>query len=263
MGRRYLQLLATQLRTSALLAMQYRGDFFLDAILSNFNTLTALVPLLVVFQERPSFAGWTFGEALLVSGWFVLLRGVIEGAISPSLNAVVEHVRKGTLDFVLIKPADAQFLVSTARFELWRGTRVLTAFAIFGFAFHTLGRWPSAASLAASLLLLFASTVLLYSLWILTVSAAFYVVKVDNLIYLFDALFDAARWPVSVFRGVLGFIFTFVLPLALMTTFPAEAMLGRLEVSTLLASLFGTLVFAGLSRAVWLRSIGRYTSASS
>jgi ABC-2 type transport system permease protein len=29
---------------------------------------------------------------------------------------VMDHIRKGTLDFVLLKPADAQFLVSTARF---------------------------------------------------------------------------------------------------------------------------------------------------
>lgn len=261
--RRYLRLLLVQLRTSALLAMQYRGDFFLDALVSNFNSVTALIPLLVVFQERQSFAGWTFAEALLVSGWFVLLRGLIEGAISPSLNAVVEHVRKGTLDFVLLKPADAQFLVSTARFELWKSTRVLTALLVFGYAFHLLGRWPSPTSLAVSFLLLLASTALLYSLWILTVSAAFYVVKIDNLIYLFDALFDAARWPASVFKGLLGFIFTFILPLALMTTFPAEAMLGRLQGTTVGGSLLGAVAFASLSRWVWLRSIGRYTSASS
>ncbi len=53
-------------------------------------------------------------------------------------------------------------------------------------------------------------------------SAAFYVVKVDNLTYLFESIFDAARWPASVFRGVLRVVFTFVIPLALMTTYPAR-----------------------------------------
>ena len=104
---------------------------------------------------------------------------------------------------------------------------------------------------------------LLYSLWILTVSAAFYVVKVDNLTYLFSSIFDAARWPSSVFRGVLRFVFTFVIPLALMTTYPAQAMLGKLTAQTLLFAVVGSVLFALLARLIWLRSIGKYTSASS
>lgn len=260
---RYLRLLKMQLSASALVALQYRSDFFIDAGIALFRTATALVPLLVVFGDRTSFAGWSFGEALLVTGWFTFLRGVIEGAISPSLTTVVEHIRKGTLDFVLLKPADAQFLVSTARFEFWPLSRLLAAIAIFGYAFQLLGRWPTVGGVAMAFALLVAATLLLYSLWILTVSAAFYVVKVDNLIYLFDAVLDAARWPSSIFKGALEFIFTFVVPVALMTTFPAEALLGRLAAHTFVLSLLGAAAFSAFARWVWLRSIGRYTSASS
>ena len=117
--------------------------------------------------------------------------------------------------------------------------------------------------IAAASLLLGTSVLLLYSLWILTVSAAFYVVKVDNLTYFFTSIFDAARWPASVFRGVLAFIFTFVIPLAVMTTFPAEAMLGRLPLMSLVWAVVGSIVFAFVSRRVWLHAIGHYTSASS
>ena len=98
--------------------MQYRMDFVLDGVVEIFWMAAAIVPLLVVFHGRPSIAGWSFGEALMVMGWFTFLEGVLEGAINPSLASVVEHIRKGTLDFVLLKPADAQFLVSTARFHL-------------------------------------------------------------------------------------------------------------------------------------------------
>lgn len=261
--RRYLQLLAVQLKASTLLALQYRVDFLLDGLVSFFRTGAALLPLFVVFQDRPAFAGWSFSEALIVTGWFVLLRGIIEGAISPSLTTVVDHIRKGTLDFVLLKPADAQFLVSTARFELWPLTRLIAAGAIFGYAFHDLGRVPSLSGILLAAGLLLASTLLLYSLWILTVSAAFYVVKVDNLIYLFDSVFDAARWPATIFRGLLEVLFTFVVPLALMTTYPAQALLGRLSTMAFLAALAAALAFGVFSRLVWSRSIGRYTSASS
>jgi ABC-2 type transport system permease protein len=261
--RRYLRLLGVQLRASSLLAMQYRGDFLIDGLISLFWTSTALAPLFVVYRGDQAIPGWSFGEALLVIGWFTLLQGILEGAINPGLAGVVEHIRKGTLDFVLLKPADAQFLVSTARFLPWRAVNVVAAVGIFAYAFADLGRLPSVPGLLASLVLLGASVLLLYSLWILTISAAFYVVKVDNLTYFFTSIFDAARWPSSVFRGLLSVVFTFVIPLALMTTYPAQAMLGRLPAQSLVVAVGGALIFSWLSRRVWLRSIGRYTSASS
>jgi ABC-2 type transport system permease protein len=260
---RYLRLLGVQLRASALLSLQYRYEFFVDGPIEFFWAITMIIPLAIVFQGRTSLAGWTFGEALVVSGWFVLLQGILEGAINPSLTSVVEHIRKGTLDFILLKPADAQFLVSTAKFEPWRALNILTGIGVFIYAFHLLGHPPSVLGLFSSVLLLATSSLLLYSLWILTVSAAFYVVKVDNLTYFFSSIFDAARWPSSVFRGVLRFVFTFVIPLALMTTYPAQAMLGKLSGATLLSAVIGSLLFALLARLIWLQSIGKYTSASS
>jgi ABC-2 type transport system permease protein len=244
-----------------LLALQYRYEFLVEGVVSLFFTATALVPLVVVFGLRDSVAGWSFGEALLVTGFFTLLGGILEGAINPSLATVVEHIRKGTLDLVLLKPVDAQFLVSTQRFLPWRATSLVAAGAIVAYGFHTIHRTPTLAQIGVALVLVVTAVAVLYSLWILVVSAAFYVVRIDNLTYLFSSIFDAARWPSSVFRGLLAIVFTFVIPLALLTTYPAEALLGRLGPGTVLLAIAGAAVFATVARLVWLRSLARYTSA--
>jgi ABC-2 type transport system permease protein len=261
--RRYLTLLAVQLRASTAVALQYRLEFLGQGALALLWTSWSLVPLVVVFGQRQGVAGWSFEEALVVIGWFTVMKGLLEGAVNPSLASVVEHIRKGTLDFVLLKPADAQFLVSTARFMPWRVVDVVAGLAIFAVAFARMGRTPSAGAVAAALVLFLCAALVLYSLWILVISAAFHVVKIDNLSYLFSSIFDAGRWPVTVFQGFFRFLFTFVIPLALMTTYPALALLGKLDLATAGAVLCGALAFAGLSRAAWTRSIGRYTSASS
>ncbi len=261
--RRHLRLLAVQLRASTALALQYRLEFLGQGALALLWTAWSLVPLLIVFGRRDGVAGWSFEEALVVLGWFTLMKGVLEGAVNPSLASVVEHIRKGTLDFVLLKPADAQFLVSTARFMPWRVVDVLAGVGIFAVAFARQGRVPSAGAVGAALLLLGCATLVLYSLWILVISAAFYVVKVDNLSYLFSSIYDAARWPVSVFRGGLRLLFTFVVPLALMTTYPALALLGKLDAAVAAQAVLGAVAFAAVARLVWRRAIGAYTSASS
>ncbi len=260
---RYLRLLGVQLRASLQVSMQYRVDFLIGSLMGLFWLGANLAPMWIVWGRRGAVAGWSFPEAVLVVAWFTLLKALLEGAVQPSLIAVVEHIRKGTLDFVLLKPADAQFLISTAKFEPWSLMQVLAAAAMMGWSLRALALRPSLARIGAAAALTVASALLLYSLAILVVSAAFWVVRLDNLIYLFNSIFDVGRWPQAVFRGLWRMLFTFVIPIALMTTSPAEALLGRLDGRTLALALVGAVVFAAAARAVWLRAIGHYTSASS
>lgn len=260
---RYLALLSVQLRVAGLLALQYRADFYTDGALSIFWLGVNLVPLVVVYERRPQLAGWSFPEALVVIGWFTVLKGVLDGVVNPCLTAIVEHIRKGTLDFVLLKPVDAQFLVSTSKIQPWQAVDSLGGLGVLWFAFVRLHRWPSVGEVIASLLLFGAAVTLLYSLWILAICSAFWAVRLDNLAYLFASIFDAARWPVSVFQGVWRFLFTFVIPLAVLTTFPAMALLGSLTARTGVLAVGAALAFACLARATWRLAIGHYRSASS
>ena len=261
--RRAFAIVRAQLRASVALALQYRLEFVVEGALAILWMAVTLVPILVVFGTRDAIEGWTFPEMLLVLGWFVALKGVLEGAVSPSLTAVIEHVRKGTLDFVLLKPADAQLLVSVAKLEPWRVIDLLGAGLIFAYAFARLGRSPTVGEVAAAGAMLIGALLVLYSIAILVVSIAFFAVRVDNLLYLFQSVFDVARWPSTIFRGFLAVLFTYVLPLALMTTYPALALLGRLRTGTALGALAGTIAFAAFARLVWSLSIRKYTSASS
>jgi ABC-2 type transport system permease protein len=259
---RYLRLFGVQVRASLLFALQYRSDFLFDGVVEILWALSDILPVFIVLGAGThTLGGWTYDEALVVLGWFTMLKALTEGAVFPSVTAVVEHVRKGTLDLVLLKPKDAQFLVSTARFFPWRSINVLTGIALVVVALARLGRVPTVGGVLAALLLLIDGVVVLYALLVATVCVAFFAVRVDNLPFLLTAVFDTARWPKTAFRGVARQIFTFVLPFVLMTTYPAEALLGRLPASTLLFATLGAAAFATGSRLVWLRSIRSYTSA--
>ena len=259
--RRYFALLRIQVKAAALLSLQYRVDFFVQTAMALFWTLTALVPLWVLFSMRSGLAGWSAHEALMVAGFFICLKGVLQGAIQPSLTHVVEHIRKGTLDFLLLKPVDAQFLLSTSKLDLPRAVDVVTGLGLVGWALWASGTPVAPLSLALAVVILACAVVILYATWILVMSLAFKVVKIDNLSYLIVSTFDAARFPSSVFHGALAIIFTFVIPLALMTTYPALALLGRIGIGEVATSMGVAGVFSLVSRRVWLQSIRSYTGA--
>jgi ABC-2 type transport system permease protein len=260
---RYAALLGVQIRTSLVTAMQYRIDFVIEGLMSIYWISWNVIPLLILFAVRDTVGGWDLSSSLIVIGWFTCLRGLLEGAINPSLVDVVERIRTGAFDYLLLKPVDAQFLVSTVRFEPWRVVDILAGLALVVYACARGDVVPSAGDVVVAAVLLLAATVVLYSGWILIVAACFWVVRLDNLTYLFTSVFDAARWPVQIFRGAWRVVFTLIIPIGLMTTYPAMALLGTLGARTAWLSLAAATGFAVVARLVWGYAIRHYTSASS
>ncbi len=261
--KRYLRLLAIQLRISAASAIAYRANFVIEGFGSVLWLALTLLPLFVLFQTRQTFAGWDASAALIVMGYFSALRALLEGIVSPSLVDLVEKIRQGSFDYILLKPVDAQAMVSASRYEPWKIFDLLGAIAVIVYAFVLRGSPPTAAGLLGGLVLFVAGALAMYSLWIVCAALAFWAGRLDNLIYLLGAIFDTARWPVQVFPGLWRFVFTFVIPIAIMTTFPAMALLGTLDARAAAGTIAGALAMVVASRLVWRSAVRSYTSASS
>ncbi len=261
--KRYVYLLGVQLRTSVAQAMAYRADFIIQGVMSVLGIFISLLPLIVLFDQRSTVRGWDRSSALIVMAYFMAVKAVMDGIVSPSLVQLVEKIRSGAFDYVLLKPVDAQLMVSASRYEPWRIFDLLGAIALAVYALHDKGYTPAAADIGLGIVLFGAGVAAMYSLWIACAAASFWVVRLDNLVYLLGAIFDTARWPVQVFSGAWRVVFTFIIPVAVMTTFPAMALLGRLEPRTAIATIAGALVMLVLSRLVWSAAIRNYTSASS
>lgn len=260
---RYLRIAVLQIRTSASAGMAYRADFLLEGALALLSLGLVLLPWIVLFDGRDTVAGWDRRSMLIVIAYFIGVRAVLEGLISPSILDLLERIRSGAFDYVLLKPIDAQALVSTSRCEPWQAIEALFAVGLVVYAFVDHGSAPAPADVGLGVVMFAAGLVALYSLWLVCAAAAFWVVRLDNLAFLLGAIFDVARWPVQVFRGVWRFVFTFVVPVAVMTTFPAMALLGTLDGETALATIGGALALLVVSRLVWRLAIRNYTSASS
>ncbi len=261
--RRMWQLALVQLRISLSSAMAYRADFLIEGVMAAAWMALTLLPIIVLYGARDTVAGWDAPSALIVIGYFMLVRAILEGVVSPSLVELVERIRSGAFDYTLLKPVDAQILVSTARFEPWKIFDVLGAIAVLIYAFHLRGVGPSTVDLALGIALLGAGVLAMYAVWICCAAASFWVVRLDNLTYLLGAVFDVGRWPVQIFRGAWRVVFTFIIPVAIMTTYPAMALLGRLSTATALLVAAGALAMLAASRVVWVVAIRNYTSASS
>src|SRR5690606_7285365 len=103
-----------------------------------------------------------------------------------------------------------------------------------------------------------AGATIVYSFWLILATSAFWFVKTENILVIFQAMYQAGRWPVTIYPAWLQSILTFLVPIAFAVTVPAEALTGRLTTPTLLLAVGVAIVLFSVSRWFWRFGIKFY-----
>jgi ABC-2 type transport system permease protein len=186
----------------------------------------------------------------------------VRTVIQPNMLRLIEDVREGKLDYLLTKPRDGQLLVSVRQLNVWQSVDCLVGAIVLGVAVASLQRQlglGQALGFAAALPL---GVLVLYCVWLCLASGAFWVVRLEFIVELFDGLYQAGRWPVGIYPMGLRLVFTFLVPLGIAVTVPAEAVTGLAGGGTLLLAAGVGAVLLAITRWVWRRGLRRYSGAS-
>jgi ABC-2 type transport system permease protein len=255
-------LIWTYFRLGALNELQYRANFWVNLLQSLLALILALGAMAVVFLHTDSLAGWTPTELFILLGIYFLMSGFIRTVIEPSLERFLQDIRQGTLDFVLTKPRDAQLLVSVRKISLWSLIDVGVGAAMVSAGAGRLDQGATPAQILSFLGMLAAGAVTVYSFWMILATFTFWFVKVENILVIFQSMFQAGRWPVSIYPAALRVLLTFFVPVAFAVTVPAEALVGRLTPATLVLAILLAFGIAAVARAFWRYGVRHYSGAS-
>jgi len=258
----YLRLFWVLMRIGLLNEMAYRANFYFQVLQSLLSLATALGSLAVVFAHTTSLGGWQPAELVALLGVYQVMSGLIGLVIQPSMERLMEDVRRGTLDFTLTKPEDAQLLVSVGEVQMWKLVDVGIGLMVLGTALVQLGIGLGLAQALTFGVALLAGATIVYSFWLILAACSFWFVKVENILMIFQGVYEAGRWPVGMYPRWLRAALTFVVPVAFAVTVPAEAVVGRLTWPVLglaLGLALGMLVGA---RVFWKWGLRHYSGAS-
>lgn len=258
----YARLLAVFYSTSLQADMEYRADFVSRVIASLLGLLTTVGSLMVAYQYTSDLRGWTFGQAMVLVSVYYLLDGLIEMLVGPNMRQIMSQVREGTLDFVLLKPANSQFVASFRTINVWRAANALVGLGLavksVGSLAHGIGLW-NAATFAMTLA---AGMAVVYAFWLFLVTLTFWFVRVDNIEQIVWQAFEAGRYPIEIYPRWLRGALTYVIPVAFIITVPASALAGRLHPSMLLLAPLVAIVSVAGASAFWRIGLRNYTGAS-
>ncbi|MEO1003914.1 MAG: ABC-2 family transporter protein [Cyanobacteria bacterium J06638_7] len=243
--------------------LEYQLNALIELLAMVGNLAGSLMVLWLFYRQGVALGGWSWSSVLVVLGAYTCLDGLTSTLLRPNLSRIVNHVQEGTLDFVLLKPIDSQFWLSLRTLSPAGLPELAVGVGLMLWAARQeLGALAPASVLAAALLLL-AAAVILYALWFVLAATSIWFVKTWNATEVLRATLTAGRYPVSAYPSGLRTLFTLVLPLAFLTTVPAEALLGRLTPAGGVISLLVAALALAISRLFWRFALRFYTSASS
>ncbi len=259
---RFLRLLIAYFKINVIEESAYRVNFFIQLFQTFLSLLVSLGGVAVIFSYTESLGGWGPQEIVALVGVYFLVGGIIGLVIQPGMENFISSVRDGTLDFTLIMPEDAQLLVSIGRIDIWRLIDILLGLGIMTAALVGLGQKVGLLQAGMFLLMLAAGGTIVYCFFLILATLSFWFVRVENILTIFQSMYEAGRWPISLYPGWLRYGLTFVVPIAFAVTVPAEALTSRLNRETLLISLTLALALLIVSRLVWRLGLRRYSGAS-
>ncbi len=262
--RHYLGLYAALWRNSVTRELGFKANFLMWIVVEGLWFALQLTFIGVLYLHTEHIGSWTKWQVVALVGTSHLIQQLFTAIFLTNLTALSEHIRTGKLDFMLLLPVNTRFLVSFRQVDLGGFVNAAGALCVIGYALHRLNYTPGASQFAGFVLLVVVGILIHYSLMLMLSASSFWTVRAQGIVWGYYNLFNLARLPDEAFRGPFKVIFTFALPMLLVSNVPVKLLVDKLNspLEILLLVALAALIFAA-SELLWRTALKRYTSASS
>ena len=245
--------------------MAYRINFFISVLTVALQMVFSLVFISVLFSSNRTVAGWGFYEALLVVGSYMLIEGLMWASCA-YLNALNKNIKDGTLDGIILRPVDTQFLISVWRGDMEDLARVVSGIGVISFALIHLdfAAGQLFLNLFLYLILIFCAFIITYSVNVFLRSVTFWTIQGDALFHISMAITRITQYPSDIFfNKAARFATTFVVPIAFMATIPAKILAHGFDWKLASLAVLMAAIFFFSSRWFFHFALKHYESGSS
>jgi ABC-2 type transport system permease protein len=262
---RYLAIFRLTARNSLIREMNFKLNFLLWMVVELLWFVGQLAFIEVLYGQVDDIAGWSKWQVVTLVGVHQIISQLFQAFFYLNLANLPELVRTGHLDHLLKLPMDAQFAVSTRQVSFDCVVNSLVGVGIVTFALVKLGTMPSIAQFALFALAVPFGVAVHYAVMLGLSCISFWFIRAQSFIYGYFNLFHIGRYPETVFRGVFRFIFTWLVPIILVSNVPAKILTRPLEspFASLAMLAAATVIVLAATRLLWRLGLRHYGSASS
>ncbi len=261
---RYGGIYAALWKNSVTRETMFKGNFLLWIVVEFLWFGLQLSFIGVLYLHTNEIGTWTKWQVVMLIGASHFIQQTFQAFFLINCTNLSELVRTGKLDFLLLLPVNTRFVVSLRQVDLGAFVNGASGVAVMAYAARRLHLVPSFAHVAGFLALCVAGILIHYSLMFLLATISFWTVRAQGIVWGYYNLFNIARMPDEAFDGLFKAIFTFGVPMLLVSNVPVRLLVNKMSspVPIALLVLMSFACFA-VSELGWRASIRHYTSASS
>jgi ABC-type uncharacterized transport system, permease component len=260
---RYFRIYAALWKNSVTRETMFKGNFLLWIVVEMLWFGLQLAFIGVLYLHTDNIGSWTKWQVVMLIGASHFIQQLFQAFFLVNCTNLSELVRTGKLDFLLLLPINTRFVVSLRQVDLGAFVNAASALAVMAYAAKQLNFIPSGWQVLAFLGLAVAGVAVHYSLMFLLATISFWTVRAQGIVWGYYNLFNIARMPDEAFRGVFRAVFTFVLPMLLVSNVPVRMLVNKFTPESAVLLVLMAVTCAVVSELGWRASIRRYTSASS
>ena len=261
---RYFTIYTALWKNSVTREMIFKSNFLLWIIVELLWFGLQLSFIGVLYLHTDHIGSWTKWQVVMLIGASHFIQQLYQAFFLINCTNLSELVRTGKLDFLLLLPVNTRFVVSLRQVDLGAFVNATFALAIMAYAGHQMNFVPNPLQVFGFFVLCIVGIVIHYSLMFLLATISFWTVRAQGIVWGYYNLFNIARMPDEAFSGLFKAVFTFAIPMLLVSNVPVRVLVKpatSLQWSLLLLAM-SVLCFA-ISEWGWRASLRRYTSASS
>ncbi len=249
-------------KASLIADLEYRANFAARIVTDVVWYFAQIMTFTVLFKYRPTIGGWNLQEMNVFLGILFVTDAFFMIILYDNLERFSDKIRKGDLDFLLVKPINSQFMVSFQKLAIAIFGNLLIGTAWLLWSFSKLPN-PEPIRLLWLLILIPCSFGIVYSIRFMMSSVALIFTKTENTQFLFYQLYRLSMRPDSIYSIKVRYVLMSVFPFALIASVPARAVLFEANPMLFAWTVAVTIILIYLSTRFWNYCLKFYTSASS
>lgn len=223
---RYFKLILALFRYSLSRELMFKANFLIWILVDLVWFIIQLALIEVIFSHVTEVAGWNKYQMILLIGTSQAVQQLFQFIFMINCIELPENVRLGKLDFILLQPANSQFLVSIRKFDLGALVNATVGLGFVSYAAWKLQLHSTVGQLLLYTLLMLNGVLIHYAIMLAIVTFSFWIIRAQGLVYGYYNLFQITRIPKEAFKGSIKLFFTLGLPMLVVANYPA-AVLAR------------------------------------
>ena len=242
--------------------LEYRINFVSGILAEAGYMLVKLLYLLFVYQAGAVIGGLSPDNIALFIGTYMLMTGFYM-MFYPNVWELQHSIKDGSLDLLLTKPVPIAFIATVRRLDFGMPLiDILAGSIVIVSGWSRSGIPVTVQTIAGFLFFMLIGILITYFILVIPRLAAFWFTSTTGISQIADALWDFNNMPMTVYGTHIRRAGTFIIPIFIITNFPALFVLQKLPLAYALWGIAAPFLLRLLSRALWNAGLKRYGSSN-